>query len=254
MDPQRKTSTRAISTLAILDFDGPGHYEVGVPTSNSDAKDIRHENLMQSVQALSALFVLVVLLVTAGGCAEAHGPDDPAQSSQALEAASPASVDTYRPWVSPRSIIKAVDPAQVEGFPQIDEGLLKKRQHEAAGRSPIPALLPNVERLIEVAVLMSGEDWYAASMVVDDHGISIHGSRRAFFVPGMDISNEVVHEGAKHLLNRSEGVVSLTFEAFGVAYMMRIDCERPFEDARCTEDDYIIDIAEALAIVPGAER
>lgn len=217
---------------------------------------------MQSAQTHSALFVLAAVLVTAGGCAEAPVPEDSSESSQTLEAAvrassstsSSNSADAYRPWISPRSVIKEVDQAQVKGFPEIEEALLKKRQHEAAGRAPIPALLPNVERLIEVAVLMSGEDWYAASMVVDDHGISIHGSRRAFYVPGMDISNEVVHEGAKHLLNRSEGVVSLTFEAFGVAYMMRIDCERPFEDARCTEDDYIIDIAEALAIVPGAVR
>ncbi|MFU8807428.1 MAG: hypothetical protein ACNA8W_26700, partial [Bradymonadaceae bacterium] len=74
--------------------------------------------------------------------------------------------------------------------------------------------------------------------------------RRAVFVPGLDVGETT--GTAKHLLNRSEGVVSLTFETFGVAYMIRIDCERPFADTRCTGDDYIIEIAESLAIVPGA--
>ena len=44
----------------------------------------------------------------------------------------------------------------------------------------------------------------------------------------------------------NEGIRSLSWEEAGVAYVIEVECEAPFEDARCTEADYIQDLAASL--------
>ncbi|MDZ4064539.1 MAG: hypothetical protein U1E22_07725, partial [Coriobacteriia bacterium] len=53
-------------------------------------------------------------------------------------------------------------------------------------------------------------------------------------------------------VSRSRGVVSATFMAFGVAYVIEVTCDRPFEDVRCTEDDYVRSLLADLVVAGGA--
>ena len=55
----------------------------------------------------------------------------------------------------------------------------------------------------------------------------------------------------RFLVTRTHGVVSLSFVDFGVAYSVDVECARPEDDARCTNNDYVLTLAESLAVLGG---
>lgn len=191
-------------------------------------------------------FTLAVL-----GC-DASEENTPATTSSALVAELPeAFIEIESDQLFPSPVQKSVDQEEVSAFTRLNTAL-NDNQREAIDRSPVPVLVPDRPDLLTNARFMAGPVWYAVSIVQDGHGISIHASNRAYQVEGIsEGSDKSPREDHGYHLTRSEGIPSITFPAFGIAYMIRIVCDVPFQDPRCEEDDYILSLADAMAVAGG---
>ncbi|MFU8804896.1 MAG: hypothetical protein ACNA8W_13870 [Bradymonadaceae bacterium] len=196
-----------------------------------------------------------LVVVGALGCAV---PAAPAQAtSGALSVADDGVVAQPAPVSDPVPTPRVDDVDWVEALGQesIDLGRLSEKQQEVVGRSNVPVLLPDGDVFLKAAILTVGEHWYAASMPLEGHSLVIQGTRQAFEVPGLsDQKKEPMINTYGHELTRTKGIVGLAFQAFGAAYMLDVECARPMEDVRCTEDAYILEVAESLAVVKGGSH
>ncbi len=144
---------------------------------------------------------------------------------------------------------------EADAHRQIGRERLRAEQLEAVDGAPVPALLPDKDAYIERAITMYDEHWFAAAIGFEEHDVSITGTRMFYFVPGVsDMQKETIEGANDHVLTRESGIVNLSFQWFGASYFIEVACARPFEDVRCTEDAYVMDLAESLAVVAGGKR
>ena len=130
--------------------------------------------------------------------------------------------------------------------PALDDARLSESQRQAVQSSPVPVLLPDQDELLNTALISIGDYFYAASM--DEEGVSVlvTGASRVVRVPGTpDPPSFGDHELT---LSRSEGIVDLSFKAYGVYYDVSIECFDPFDDPRCAQDAYMLDVADGLLL------
>jgi hypothetical protein len=117
--------------------------------------------------------------------------------------------------------------------------------------TPVPALVPDDPTLLEVAKATSGPHWYAVSMTTLERNVFITGTRLETVVPSIDAPP--AKEGtAFGRVSRDRGIARLTFHRFGVAYTLEVECAAPRTDPKCTSDEYILSLAQALAVAGGA--
>ena len=133
-----------------------------------------------------------------------------------------------------------------------------EQQREVARASPVPVLVPDLvlreESLLEgPPTITTGENWYAVSIHGDEHTVLITGTTRRVRVAGAQTAELPVLGKDRISLTRAEGIVELSFMAFGAVYTINIECFRPDEDVRCTEDPYALQLAAELGVVNAAE-
>lgn len=121
--------------------------------------------------------------------------------------------------------------------------------------APVPLLLPTEGELASTATVTAGPHWAAASMRGDDHTVYVQGARTWFEVPSIELDargDELARREV--LISRTHGIVTLTFERFGVGYHIDVECERPLENELCTKDDYVERLHASLAVALGGAR
>jgi hypothetical protein len=190
------------------------------------------------------------LLLAAALLACCHDPTAAPATRPSAPAARPAAPATPPTTPAPAT---APGTAAAATAPAVWEALAPEARQQLAA-SPLTVLLLPSPELARSAVITTGERWYAASYHRDEHGISIHAT-------------DVVHEnvagaapppardrvrGVPALVQVNEGIQSVAWEEHGVHYVVEVECERPFEDVRCTSDAYVRSLAESLVAVRGA--
>lgn len=137
--------------------------------------------------------------------------------------------------------------APTDGLPPASRAAL-----EAA---PVPMLLLPAEHAAG-SLVTSGEHWAALSYRDDALTISIHAT---------DVSHPVVADdellqlpppessvrGEPARVTMNEQIQSVTWSEGGpsgsaVSYVLEVECARPFDDTRCTESDFVLELAERL--------
>jgi hypothetical protein len=129
-----------------------------------------------------------------------------------------------------------------------------------APRPSLPLLLPFDEQIAAAAlVTVFPQPYsYAATMRLDNLTVDVHGDRRATILEDNDPllramqSNAVARlAGADvpYTLGRTEGGYDLTFNRFGAAYLISIECFNPETDQRCTKPDHILSLGEKMGLV-----
>lgn len=118
----------------------------------------------------------------------------------------------------------------------------------------LPVLLPaSLQSHLDEAYLFAETDRYSISLSYDGVNIVIEGSRLAMVHPNIkagsmdSLRNE---EGA--IISRTHGIVSASFNRFGAAYIIDVECAQPFNDARCTADSYVNGLISDLGLMGGA--
>jgi hypothetical protein len=110
----------------------------------------------------------------------------------------------------------------------------------------MPALLPRRPDLLGGVVVTSGPGWYAASMRADGVHVSIHGFARAHARP--ELLKELRVAGSPRV-EVVDGIVSVSFERYGVGYTLDVECARV---ARCADASLALSIFRDLVVAGGA--
>jgi hypothetical protein len=118
-------------------------------------------------------------------------------------------------------------------------------------RVRVPVMLPGDRTLCAAAVVMTSEHWSAVSIRAGEISIAIHASLPVRAGGGAETPNGVMVRGVTATVDLNEGIRSLSWEEGGVAYSIDVECARPLEDPRCTQDAYARALAESLVrVVP----
>ncbi len=157
--------------------------------------------------------------------------------------------------VTSRSVVRDVDDGDAEQISAIGEGVVDPALAEEIEAVELPVLLPDDAELVEALFFVGADNFYTATVHVDDevgeqdHMIVIQGSRMVEEAPG---HGEMRHElGDGYHITRIHKIPTLKMERFGISYQVHVECNRPHENRRCTEDDYIESIADSLKIAGG---
>jgi hypothetical protein len=124
---------------------------------------------------------------------------------------------------------------------------------QALSRTTMTPLFFGTEPDGRDATITAGTHFYAVSLPRDGHTLALHGVDQIHVAvedeSGADgtppNSNDTVR-GFAALVLVNEGIRSVAWEEDGAYWSLEIECERPFDDLRCSEDRYLLDEAEAL--------
>ncbi len=133
----------------------------------------------------------------------------------------------------------------------------------AVDRAPVTPLFFGTARSCAEAVFSAGTHFYAVSMRREGHTLLVHGVDQVHSAApdegAADQAQEIgAAEGRVSVRGRpatvlvNEGIRSVAWEEDGGFFSLEVECERPFEDVRCTEDSYLLGEAAALVSLRGA--
>lgn len=130
--------------------------------------------------------------------------------------------------------------------------VMRPESRAALDRAPLALLFPNDLDLAASALVTSGSTWVAASVPRGDHTLSVHATNAAMAPPTQDPPRHTTRlRGLPATVTANEGIRVATWEEGGVAYQVEVECARPSEDRRCTEEAFIRQLAEGLVRVGG---
>jgi hypothetical protein len=216
----------------------------------------------------STFLLLFAALLVLPACAQEAETPAPSSSQQARQQGSTESADQdfdpdkeratkeqFQEQAANKQVIRKaiseIDWSQAKTFEQADFAGLDEQQRARLVDAPVPALVPDVAELHASATATTGEHWYALSLDGDQHSVYVSGTRHVTVVEGLELVDEQPDLEDDFRMTRTDGIVSLAVNAFGAAYTIEVECARPGTDERCIEDDYVVSLANALAVPKG---
>lgn len=210
--------------------------------------------------------VLASLGVTAGVALVACAPSAGEEGSRSL--GSPSAALVAAPIAPARAVERAavgsleqegkrgggvlvgeVDRQRDYDGPSVSATELPASLASATGRSPVPVLLPGGAAALAAAFVATGEHWYTAQSELDGVWITLFGSRAALDYPELRVDPAQRVSEDNPLVTVSEGVPSVAFGRFGVAYRLDVECAHGPRDARCADAAYLHSVFESLVVV-----
>ncbi len=204
----------------------------------------------------SAFWLAVAAALALAGCAQEQAPSPSTTRTRPLESSAPAQFDLQRERAlkeqaqPARRRVHPIDWSEAAKYPQIDVATLAL-DAEARARlehAPLPALVPQKPALFRKATITSGPHWYAASLHADGYSVYVSGTNLETVIPELELPKRHPELKNDFRITRTDGIVTLTFNAFGAAYDIDVECARPTTDARCTQDDFAVALANSLAV------
>ena len=133
---------------------------------------------------------------------------------------------------------------------------LDARSREALARAPFPVLLFPA-RLQSQVITAEGEPWAAVTATDDGLHLSLHGTDREHPVLRDDEvatlpSPSTFVRGSPAWVTLNEQIRSASWHEGTVAWSLEVECDRPMDDPRCTEEDFVLRLAETLELVEPA--
>lgn len=145
--------------------------------------------------------------------------------------------------------VRDIDHAAARSHRRVAAQHAPARLLAALENTPIPALVPDDPTLLAVAKATSGPQWYAVSMSTSESNVFITGTRLETVIPSIQVRSTETTQPRR--IARVRGIARLDFHRFGAAYTLEVECAAPQTDPRCTGDDYILSLADGLAVAGG---
>ena len=127
---------------------------------------------------------------------------------------------------------------------------LNSTQRDAIASTTLPVLLPSDPLMLSSAAFTTGDLWYSAAMRTTGAHTFIMGSRGEFPVD-LGLTEAQKQQLSNFTVYRTHQIVTLSFRMYGAAYRIDVECDKPMDDPRCTQDDYVLELAEGLVMVGG---
>ena len=121
---------------------------------------------------------------------------------------------------------------------------------EALARASFPVLLFPARYRSQV-ITAEGEPWAAVNATDDGLHLSLHGTSREHPVlRDEEIANlptpRTMVRGGPAWVTLNEQIRGASWHEGAIAWSLEVECDRPFEDTRCTEEDFVLRLAESL--------
>lgn len=184
--------------------------------------------------------------------AQTELPDSSPSQSFVEEAPTESFVEDsiYQPLKELVSMELEVNWDEALKHPQLDDTHLSDSQKETINESPVPVLLPDEQKLLHAALITTGSGWYAASMNEDDLTVTVSGASKVALVPDSQAAEPPELGDHMTSLSRVDGIVEVSFNAFGIYYDVTVECFDHQNDPRCAEDAYILELVDGLKLAP----
>ena len=142
--------------------------------------------------------------------------------------------------------------SEAREYRRLAPAVLPADQREIVLGSPVPVLLPDCgapcRDLLDDPLIIVAPRWYSASLAGDRHSVLIIGTPTPARIGGAGAARLPVAAGDPLPIERRYGIVEYRVRAFGAVYVVNIECSRPWDDPRCTEDGYAGLLAGGLAV------
>lgn len=209
----------------------------------------------------------ILCVLVSMGCADARGDDT--TMGQPLEAAAPtpapprvaasheaneAERAAKRASADPTPIGPValdVDWDEVTGFKRLEPTLLPASEQAKLTEVQLPVLAFDDAALLRTALLSHLGNWYVIAVEAAGLHMNIRGTRNAYTVPGMEIPEAARKAADNYTLTRTDGIVTVSWRAFNVSYNVDVECSKPMDDPRCTEDEFALRTVEDLGVIGG---
>lgn len=138
---------------------------------------------------------------------------------------------------------------------------LSTGSRDAVARSQIAPLFFGTAPDARGATITSGPHFYAVSLPRDGHSLVLHGvdvvHAEAEAMPldsaqAASAAPRATVRGRPATMLVNEGIRSVAWEENGTHWSVEVECFRPFDDPRCTDDEYVLAEAAALVSLRGA--
>lgn len=143
-----------------------------------------------------------------------------------------------------------IDWPEAKQHDPIASGVLSDTQMQAVAKASLPVLLPGDAALASSAFVTSGDLWYGADLQADGIHVFVHGSRGAR-PNDLKLTPEQTENLRNFTIYRSHEIVTLTFQMYGAAYRIDVECDRPTADDRCNKDAFVTSMAESMVFAGG---
>lgn len=179
-------------------------------------------------------WIPVVSAVLLLACQQGTDPESPAPGTGTLTAPE-----------APSGGLGPSEPPAVDALAGLDD-----RSRAAVAESPVKVLLFGGERN-ERSTVMAARGYYAIHAREGEVTLSLHATDIVHHagdgVEAPEPDDEVRGHPALILVN--EGIRSVTWQEDGTSYVVEVECYRPFEDERCTESAFVLEVAQQLVEV-----
>jgi hypothetical protein len=152
---------------------------------------------------------------------------------------------------TPTSKVQPIDWPAANGYAHVPLGAFPESERPKLEATNVPVLVPRDTELLKSAFVTMADDWYAVALHDDGANLHIRGTRRAFDFEGDVWTDKEKGIGDNYTLTRTHQIVTVAFGSFGAAYTVDVECSRPMDDTRCTDDDYALELANSLAVAGG---
>jgi len=168
----------------------------------------------------------------------------------------PATVTAEIDW---RSVTVDLRSGRLTGY-ALPPDAVKNMRDGVAPTPALPVLLPADTSLLRDISLLYFPNSYAASGRVEGVAVAVNGTRvLQTIAPGDPLERaiesekwETLSDGTPYHVTVGEGGVDLTFNRFGAAYLISVEC-RTLDDVRCNKPYFAVSLVQKMVIVnPGA--
>ena len=156
---------------------------------------------------------------------------------------------------APGHIIEDVDEDAVAAHPTVTAGAWSEETLRAIAAAPVPLLLTADEAVAGTAFVTTGEHWASVQMRGDGVWISAFGTRLAHMHPELQVPPEArLTDDGGEIAAVYEGIPTVSFRRFGIAYRLDVECDAGPGDPRCQGLDYLRAVQAGLAVADGGAR
>ncbi|MEO1251994.1 MAG: hypothetical protein AAFW81_06595 [Pseudomonadota bacterium] len=150
---------------------------------------------------------------------------------------------------------------RLDGVRALSAERLKTVRPAEIERVLIPLLVPSRQRVLETVQVIGQPNAYTAIAEVDDgvdmrmsgsaKRLVLERSARPRLMEQRKARPPLPGLNADYVITRSESSTDLSFSRFNIGYVLSLICDEPDTDARCLEDDFIIELASSMALLNG---
>lgn len=212
----------------------------------------------------SVLSVACAGLITAACAGAAVGQNAPiapfqrAQTAPAAQGQRATSID----WASARRD-QATQQRATQGRAAGQRAVPQPRNAAAGDLAAVrlPVLIPAIPGAETTLVsgqpgmlLFPRQNFYAASMAVDGVAVEVFGTRLVNAViadPAATRRLQAGRDAEGFIVTRTETGQIVDFSRYGAAYSITLECDDPEADPRCTDPEFVRNVARSLQIAGG---